>query len=440
MNRWRHSRGRVGVVTGLVLALGLTACGGSGDDDNNNNGGSSGEPIELTFWSWVPGIDKAVDLWNSENPDIQVKLDDKTVGSQGGYAKMHAAVEAGTAPDLAQVEYQNIPEFLLDDELVDLSEYGADDVADKFVDWQWQQVSYVDGVYAIPQASGPMGLFYRDDLFTKWGIEVPATWPEFMEAAREVREHGAYIATFPPGNSAWFTALAWQNGANWFGIDGDTWTVDINSPETLEVAEFWDQMVAEDLIKTEADFSEEWNKDLNTGEIVSWPTAQWGDGILAAAAPDTAGKWAAAPIPQWDPSDFKSANWGGSSTAVLKGTEHAEAAMEFAVWLNSDPESIDLLIEGAYGWPAAEDALAGSALDKPYPFFGGQKINDVFVEADAAIDVDWGWIPTVSETYAHLNDGFQQAVDGEGSFVETVEEAQQQTIEDLEARDLNASG
>ncbi len=88
-----------------------------------------------------------------------------------------------------------------------------------------------------------MGLFYRKDLFEKWGIEPPTTWQEFKEAAKTVREHGAYICTFPPGNSAWFTALAWQNGANWFGVDGDTWTVDIDSPKTLEVAQFWDDMV-----------------------------------------------------------------------------------------------------------------------------------------------------------------------------------------------------
>ena len=440
MKRWGYRRSLAALLAGIALVLGLTGCSGSSDgDDNGSSSDKPGEKIELTFWSWVPGVDKAVDLWNSENPDVQVKLTDKTVGSQGGYAKMHAAVKAGNAPDVAQVEYQNIPEFLLDDELVDLSEYGADDVADKFVDWQWKQVSYNNSVYAIPQASGPMGLFYRKDLFEQWGIQVPTTWAEFKEAAKVVRQHGAYICTFPPGNSAWFTALAWQRGANWFGVDGDSWTVNIDSPETLEVAQFWDDMVKEDLIKTEGDFSEEWNKDLNTGKIVTWPTAQWGDGILASAAPKTAGKWAAAPIPQWDDA-FRSANWGGSSTAVLKGTDHARAAMDFAVWLNSDPDSIDLLIAGAYGWPAARDALAGSALDKPYPFFGDQKINDIFVPADAAIDVNWGWIPTISETYAHLNDGFQKAIAGEGSFVDTVKNAQQQTVADLEARDLNVQG
>lgn len=56
--------------------------------------------------------------------------------------------------------------------------------------------------------------------------------------------------------------------------------------------------------------------------------------------------------------------------------------MKFALWLNTDPESIDLLIAGGYDWPAAKGAFEGTALDKPYEFFGGQKINDVFAEAD----------------------------------------------------------
>ena len=240
-----------------------------------------------------------------------------------------------------------------------------------------------DAVYAIPQASGPMGFFYRQDLFDKWGIEPPKTWKEFRQAAQTIREHGAYIWTFPPGNSAWFTALAWQAGAKWFGVDGDTWTVNIDNPETRKVAEYWDDMVK----KTGQDrtgLRQRLVQGPADGAIVAWVSAQWGDGILPATHPRPAGKWGVAPMPQWDGVEFTSANWGGSSTAVLKGAEYPKEAMEFAVWLNTDPESIDLLIEGGYGWPAAKDALAGSALDKPYAFFGGQKINEVFAEADKA--------------------------------------------------------
>jgi multiple sugar transport system substrate-binding protein len=444
MTGWPHRRARVSMVAGLaVLALGLAGCGGSDDDsDKPSADRQPGEKVTLTFWSWVPGVDKAVDLWNSENPDVQVKLENIPAGNNGGYAKMHSSLEAGNAPDLAQVEYQVIPEFLLEDGLVDLTDYGASDVEDQFVPWQWNQVAFGDGVYAIPQASGPMGLFYRADLFEKWGVDVPTTWEEFRAAAETIHQKDpeAYICTFPPGNSAWFGALAWQAGAQWFGTDGDAWTVNIDSPETQKVAEYWDSMIQDGLVKTEPDFANEWYKDLQDGHIVAWPSAQWGDAILMGNAPKTAGKWRAAPIPQWDDaSGFTSSNWGGSSSAVLSGSDHPQEAEEFAVWLNTDPESIDLLIAGGYGWPAAQDALEGSALDKPYPFFGGQKENDVFAESDQAVDTDWGWIPTTQATYQHLNDGFQAAVAGKGSFADTVKAAQEQTVADLEAKGLEVT-
>ncbi|MEQ4302966.1 extracellular solute-binding protein [Plantactinospora sp. B6F1] len=432
-------RGRIALLFGLVLAMVVAGCGSDSADTAGEGARKPGEKITMTFWSWVPGVDKAVDLWNSKNPEVQVKLEKIPAGSSGGYAKMYSALEAGTgAPDLAQVEYQEIPGFLLEDGLVDLTKYGAKDDAGKFVEWQWQQTVFNGGVYAIPQASGPMGFFYRQDLFSRWGIQPPKTWNEFRQAAQTIRakDPKAYISTFPPGNSAWFTSLAWQAGAKWFGVEGDTWIVNINSPETRKVAEYWDAMVRDKLVKTDPDFQNGWYKDLQEGAIVGWVSAQWGDAILAGNAPQTAGKWRVAPMPQWDGAEFASANWGGSSTAVLKGAKYPKEAKDFAVWLNTDPASIDLLIQGGYGWPAAKDALSGSALDKPYDFFGGQKINDVFAEADKAIDQDWSWTPTTAATYEHLNDGFQKAIAGQGTFVDAVEAAQAKTVADLKAKGL----
>jgi len=428
------------LLFGLVLAVVIAGCSsGSDPASTGESARKPGEKITLTFWSWVPGVDKAVDLWNSENPEVQVKLEKIPAGNSGGYAKMYSALEAGTgAPDLAQIEYQELPGFLLEGGLVDLAKYGAKDDAGKFVEWQWRQVAFGDGVYAIPQASGPMAFFYRQDLFSRWGIEPPKTWDEFRQAAQTIRakDPKAYISTFPPGNAGWFAGLAWQAGAKWFGVEGDTWIVNINSPETRKVAEYWDGLVRDKLVKTDPDFQNGWYKDLQEGAIVGWVSAQWGDAILAGNAPQTAGKWRVAPIPQWDTGSFVSANWGGSTTAVLKGAKYPKEAKDFAVWLNTDPESVDLLIQGGYGWPAAKDALSGSALDKPYDFFGGQKINDVFAEADKAIDQDWTWIPTTAATYQHLGDGFQKAIAGQGTFVDAVEAAQVKTEADLKAKGL----
>ncbi|TFB99143.1 extracellular solute-binding protein [Cryobacterium sp. MDB2-10] len=425
----------IAAVVAVAAVFATTAC-------TSTPPGSSSDPSEkanLTFWSWVPGVDKAVDLWNKENPNIQVKLEQTPAGSSGTYAKMYSALKAGKgAPDLAQIEYQELPGFVLENGLVDLKPLGMGVESSKFVDWQLGQSTFGDSVYAVPQASGPMGLYYREDIFSALGLKAPATWDEYAVAAKTIHDANPaqYINTFAPGNSAWFTALAWQAGAKWFGLDGDTWTVNIDSDTTLKVASYWDKLREAGLIKTEPDFANGWYSDLQNGNIVAWPSAQWGGSILSGNAPTTAGKWKVAPLPQWD-STYASANWGGSSTAVLKGTSNAQAAEKFAVWLNTDPQSISLLLAGGYGWPAAKNALAGSTLDKPEEFLGGQNANkDVFKKSDESINTSWGWIPTTANTYTHLNDGFQAAVEGHGTFVDAVKAAQTATIADLEAKGL----
>ncbi|MCU1422521.1 MAG: putative solute-binding lipoprotein [Microbacteriaceae bacterium] len=435
----KHKRS-LAIVAAVAAVLTVAGCSGTGTSTQSGDSGKA----NLTFWSWVPGIDKAVDLWNKENPNIHVKLDVTPSGSAGTYAKMYSALKAGKgAPDVAQIEYQELPGFILENGLVDLGPLGMTAAKDKFVDWQLSQSTFNNKIYAVPMASGPMGLYYRADVFDKLGIPAPKTWDDYAAAAKKIHDADPtqFINTFPPGNSAWFTALAWQAGAKWFGLKGDTWSVNIDSPQTLKVAAYWDKLRTDGLIATEPDFANGWYSDLQKGNIVAWPSAQWGGAILSGNAPDTAGKWKVAPLPQWSASGTPaSANWGGSSVAVLKGTSNAKAAEKFALWLDTDPKSIDLLIAGGYGWPATKAALKGSDLDKPDPFLGGQNANkDVFEASDAAIDNDWAWIPTTSATYAHLNDGFAAAIAGHGTFVDAVKATQKATIQDLKAKGLKVA-
>ncbi|MGH3730815.1 MAG: ABC transporter substrate-binding protein [Micromonosporaceae bacterium] len=411
----------------------LVGCG-----SDTPSGREPGEKITLTFWSWVPGVDKAVALWNEKHPDVRVKLEKVTAGSDGAYPKMHAALKAGNPPDLGQIEYSRIPDFLLGQGLEDLTKHGVAKHKDKFVDWQWQQSVFGDGVYAIPQASGPMGLFYREDLFSKWDIEPPKTWDEYEAAAKKIRkaDSKAYICTFPPANGGWFTGLAWQNGAKWFDVRGEEWVVNIDNPETRQVAEYWEGLIRGKLVKTEMDIQSSWFADLQSGAIVSWVGAQWGDAILAGNAEPTSGKWRVAAMPMWDTAKPASANWGGSTTAVLKGSKYPKDALAFAVWLNTDPESIDLMIAGGYGWPAAKDAFSGSALDKPSEFFGGQKYNEVFAESDRLVDKSWKWIPTLEATNRHIGDAFNAAISDKTPFVDAIAKIHKQTIADMKAKDL----
>jgi multiple sugar transport system substrate-binding protein len=185
-----------------------------------------------------------------------------------------------------------------------------------------------------------------------------------------------------------------------------------------------------------ADGTNAWYKEVQDGNIVTQVGAQWDDALLVGNAPKTAGKWAVAPLPQWKAGADVSANYGGSSTAVLNGCNHPAEALKFAVWLNSNPKSIASLVKGGYGWPATPAGTKSPALTKPSPFFGGQVYNDVFADADRHIDVTWKWIPTTSNCQDHINDGLESAVNRHLTIIKALDKAQTECRQDLKQEDL----
>ena len=90
---------------------------------------------------------------------------------------MLSAVQAGNPADVVQLGYDAIPDFLVNNALEDITDY-VHGYADLFVPWQWETGVFNDKVYAVPQASGPLGQFYRKDIFDTLGIAYPKTWDE----------------------------------------------------------------------------------------------------------------------------------------------------------------------------------------------------------------------------------------------------------------------
>ncbi len=427
---------------GIVAVLALAGCSGGGDTSSDGAAADcspSDGAVELDFTSWVPGIEDAVDIWNEENPDIQVTVETGPSGNAGTYQNLFNQLEAGDAPDLAQVEYDALPNFRVQDGLVDLSICDEVVAAEgDFVEWTWEQVTLGEdtSVFGVPQDSGPMALFYRSDLFEQNGIAVPTTWEEYRAAAVQIRGLGGYIANFSQSDINQFAGFVWQAGGQWFENDGDEWTVDLTGEESTQVADYWQSMIDDDLVATYPTFTDEWNNAFNAGELWSWPSAVWGANSIATGAPDTAGKWSVALSPQWEAGDDTAGNWGGSSTAVLKGSEHPYEAAKFALWLNTSEEGLTSMNETANIYPATTAGLDLPVLKEGVDYYGGQPIYDVFAEASGQVSPDFVWGPTMTQTYTDVSDGFKGAVTGDGTLLEALEEGQQSTIDALDAQSI----
>jgi multiple sugar transport system substrate-binding protein len=395
--------------------------------------------VELTFTTWLPGIEDVVAVWNKENPDIQVTVQTGPNGNGGTYQNFFNQLKAGNAPDLGQIEYDALPNFRVQDGLMDLAACeGVLDSKNKFVDWTWGQVNFgeADHVYAIPQDSGPMAMFYRADLFKQNGIAIPTTWAEYKDAAIAIRKTGGYITNFSQGDINQFAGFVWQAGGDWFKNDGTEWSVDMTSGASGEVAAYWQDLIDNDLVSSIPAWTDEWNNAYNTGAAWTWNSAAWGANSIASGAPDTAGNWAVALSPQWNAGYEQAGNWGGSSTAIFKGSKHPAEAAKFAMWLNTSDEALTMLNQGANLYPAAKSGLELPALKAGVDFYGGQAIYDVFSMASAQVSPDFVWGPTMTQVYNDVSDGFKGAVTGSGTLLDALTAGQASTIAALKAQSI----
>lgn len=400
-----------GMATAISL-LALAACsGGDGGSTGNNEGNGSQDRVSaeelesalstnttLTFWTWVPGIEAEVARFTDKYPAI--KVDIVNVG-QGlpHFTKLRTALGAGSgAPDLAQMTYDYIPTFTVTNSLLDISPYVSEDFESKFVDWTVQQVSGANGeIFAVPQDTGPMGMLYRTDILEEHGIEVPTTWEEFAQAARDLnaKDPNVYLTNFAANSNDAWSAFSWQMGDAPYDVSSaESLTVNVNSDAAGDLAAYWEPLFKEGVVSTDPDFTDEWYQAINDGKYASWLVPAWGPLFLEQSAAATSGKWRAAPLPVWEEGKAVSGNWGGSTTAVIEGTDHAIAAAALAEFLNSDPDTVMELATKRSLFPASLATLQDPTfLAVESPFYGGQKVNELFAEISSTVNSGFDFAP-----------------------------------------------
>ncbi|MEV3971484.1 extracellular solute-binding protein [Streptomyces sp. NPDC050698] len=421
------------VTTAVAVALGATSLAACGSDDGDSETGSG--PVSLTYWTWTPGMDKVADLWNKgpgkkDRITVTVK---KQASGDTLVTKILTAHKAGKAPDLVQAEYQALPTLVSNDALADISgEVG--EAKDRFADGVWQQTTLgTDAVYAVPQDIGPMMFYYREDLFKEYGLTVPTTWDQFAQTARKLKEvaPGKDLTTFSANDSGLFAGLAQQAGAKWWTTSGDRWKVSIDDAATRKVAKFWGGLVKEGAIDNQPMYTPAWNKALNTGKQIAWVSAVWAPGTLTTAAPETKGKWAMAPLPQWSASENRTGSWGGSSTGVTTDSEHQEAAAKFATWLNTDGEALNALAKESGIYPAATNAQTSGAFLEPPAYFSNQA--DFYSKAAdiARTTAPSAWGPNVNVAYTTFKDAFGAAAKNKSDFGAALDRMQADTVADM---------
>lgn len=426
---------------GAALATGLAACAPPNPGNVNAEAAipPADGPVTISYWAWLKDLQKVADIFNESQDRIRVDTTWIPGGNSGGYAKILSAVAAGGGPDIAQVELRQVPEFALAGALVDLSRYGFADQADTFDPGAIAQVKVGDSYWAVPQDTGPVATFYnREVLEGELGLKAPATWDEFRETAAAVSEAGKQLISLDPSDGSHPIAWAMQSGAVWFRPEGDGWIIDMLGEDSLRVADFWDEILAAKTIGTGyGSYTTPWYAAAGEGKVLASISGSWSD-ALNETVPGGAGKWAVAPMPRWE-EGYASGGHGGSSAAVLSTSKHPVEALEFLNWMCTDPAGIDAMIEfSGIGWSPAKDYI-GKIRQQPSEFYSGQNYNeDVIVPMAEGQNLDWTWAPMMQRAQAIIGDGFTQAVAGEQTLVDMLENSQKEIVKIMRDMGLDA--
>jgi len=385
------------------------------------------------MWAWTPDTQTQVDLFEKAHPKIKVKLVNAGQGTPQ-YTKLRTALKAGSgAPDVVQIEFQYIPTFSITEDLVDLNEYGAEDVKDQFPEWVWNLAAPGgDAAYGIPWDTGPMGFMYRTDLLKKAGVEVPTTWDEFREAAQKYNaaDPDSYLIDLAPTQGGQLLALMAQAGARPFAVTGgDTVNIKVNDEAAMRWADFWTEVVKDGSLATEPDFTDAWYKGLSTGRYAGWFAAAWGPVFLQGTAANTSGKWAIAELPQWSEGENVSANWGGSTLAVTKQSKFPAQAAELAKWLMTDEESALLFSTKQFLFPAKSSILeTPEYVDQEVEFFGGQQVNKLYAGFSDNVAKDYTWSPFQDYVYQQMNETLGKAILAKGDLGAALDDLQTRLV------------
>ncbi|MER7172370.1 extracellular solute-binding protein [Streptomyces mesophilus] len=232
-------RNRV-IATGaatLVMALGLSACGGDGGSDSEGGGktiklvaadyGDKASNASKVYWE---GVAKEFEAANKD-----YKVDVEVINWNDIDAKVKTMIQTGDEPDLLQTG--GYADKVADDLL-----YEAKDVlspeTQKLIIPAFAKAGEVKGTqYGIPFVSSARVMFYNKDVLKKAGVaEAPKTWDEVAATAQKIKDKKAadtpYALPLGPEEAQGETMM-WELG-NGGGYTDESGKYTINSPQNVE--------------------------------------------------------------------------------------------------------------------------------------------------------------------------------------------------------------
>src|SRR5215204_6919152 len=212
-----------------------------------------GDPVTLRFMTHntleKPAGDVLKEIiaeFEAENPNIKIQIEE--VPNADILTKLTAYAEANDLPDVIDGQF-GLASFINLDAALDITDrVVAEGLDQSFIPVALQAATNSEGrILGLPFYTGTDALYYRTDHFEEVGLDPaapPKTWDELAEAAKALTNPraGRYgFGMYGKTHTVRCIHFMQNNGPDGEMMrleDDGTWTILVNSPESIEAIEF----------------------------------------------------------------------------------------------------------------------------------------------------------------------------------------------------------
>ena len=289
---------------------------------------------EITVWAWnvaAKALVESAKSFNQKYPKIKVNVQEYGL-AQNVYERYSVILSSGVGvPDIIQIESDYVQTFAETYPQYFFDMNGYIDIDGK-VDPSKISTSYdSEGkLVSIPWDSGPVVMFYREDLFNQAGIDINSiiTFEDYISAGKKLKERFPNITMtglpFTQDENL-FRCLLVANKSYYLNNKGEITVASSKAIETLQmIKRLIDEGVAKNTINWDGGIVA--NKN---GELASWIMGGWWGGTIKDQMPEIKGKWKIAPIPAF-PDGARASSSGGAGLSITASEPIKQAAaLEF---------------------------------------------------------------------------------------------------------------
>ncbi|MBG0567962.1 ABC transporter substrate-binding protein [Actinoplanes aureus] len=338
-------------VMAVVLATGLTACGGDAEENSGavDTGGTEGtdDGAKLTLWTRAPLEAQAKLLVDAYNKSHKNQVELTIVPNDDYVAKVGAAAGSGDLPDLFAADIVYVPNWTEAGLFADLTQQiDALPYVGQINKGHLEAGTREGKKYVLPFVLDLSVMFWNKDLYREAGLDPekgPANLTEFKDhalAIQKLNKKGTYGTSFGGncggcGVFTWFP-MVWASGEEVMNADGTESLLAGNAAK--QVYSTWRDLWAAGAVDPSSrdETGATWVAGFQEGRIGVMPYPAT---LLATA--DKTVKVGVTPLP--GVSGGASTFVGGDGIGISKDSQKTAQAWNFLSWMMSEDAQVKVL-------------------------------------------------------------------------------------------------